>query len=178
MARQSRRTSSRRRKTRTRQHVIADLSLHHVAGPVLRAGFTIEAQHHDYGIDAHIETFDTAGAAENGMIFLQLKATDTIDTYRLANGDFSFPMDMRDPDYWAREPYPAYLVLYDAQGDVAYWLYIQSYLQTQNIAAVGMLQTTLSLHIPRSQIVGVRTPAEWRQHKAEVISRIGSNLHD
>jgi hypothetical protein len=68
------------RKLRTREHVIADLSLHHLSGPVFRAGFTIEAHHMDYGIDAHIETFDADGAVENGLIFVQLKATDNIET--------------------------------------------------------------------------------------------------
>jgi hypothetical protein len=172
-----RRRSLRRRKLRTREHVIADWSLHHVSGPVLRAGFTIEAHRMDYGIDAHIETFDADGAVENGLIFLQLKATDNIGSHRLANGDLSFPMEKSDLDYWAKEPYPAYLVLYDAQSDVAYWLYIQNYLRTQQIDVDTLTSATLSLHIPGTQIVGAGTPAQWRQHKADVISRIGDNLH-
>lgn len=112
MAQQRRTKSPRRRKLRTREHVIADLSLHYVSGPVLRAGFTIEAHHADYGIDAHIERFDADGAVENGLIFVQLKATDSIEIYRLENGDLSFPMEKRDLDYWSKEPYLAYLVLY------------------------------------------------------------------
>jgi hypothetical protein len=86
-------------------------------------------------------------------------------------------MAKRDLDYWTKEPYPAYLVLYDAQSDVAYWLYLQNYLRAQEID-VGMLTSaTLSLHIPRTQIVEARAPARWRQHKADVISRIGDNPH-
>jgi Domain of unknown function (DUF4365) len=177
MAQSRRRRSPRRRKSRTRQHVIADLSLHHLSGPVLRAGFTIEAHYADYGIDAHIETFDADGAVENGLIFVQLKATDNIETYRLENGDLSFPMEKRDLDYWAKEPYPAYLVLYDAQGDVAYWLYIQNYLGTQEIDVTMVTSASLSLHIPKAQSIEAGTPAQWRQHKADVISRMGDNLH-
>jgi hypothetical protein len=116
MAQSSGTRSPRRRKSRTREHIIAELSLHHLSGLVLRAGFTIEAHHADYGIDAHIETFDADGAVENGLIFAQLKVTDNIEAYRLENADLSFPMEKRDLDYWAKEPYPAYLVLYDAQG--------------------------------------------------------------
>src|SRR6266566_9255964 len=71
------RRSPRQRKLRTREHVIADLSLYHLSGPVLRAGFTIEA---------------------HGLIFVQLKATDNIETCRLTNGDLSFPIDIRDLD--------------------------------------------------------------------------------
>jgi hypothetical protein len=178
MAPRRRTKSPRRRKSRTREHIIADLSLHHVSGPVLRAGFTIGAHHADYGIDAHIETFDADGAVENGLIFVQLKATDHIETYRLANGDLSFPVEKRDLDYWAKEPYPAYLVLYDAQADIAYWLYIQNYLRTQKIDADMLTSASLSLHIPKEQTVQAGTPAQWRQHKADVISRIGDNLHE
>jgi hypothetical protein len=109
----SKRTSKKprkKRKIRTRDHVIADLSFHHVTGPILRAGFTIEVPRVDYGIDAHVETFTAEGLAENGTIFLQLKATDNISSYRVENGDLSFPMDTRDLDYWAKEHFPAYQI--------------------------------------------------------------------
>jgi hypothetical protein len=36
-------------KIRTREHVIADLGLHHVEGHVLRCGFTLQRIHSDYG---------------------------------------------------------------------------------------------------------------------------------
>ncbi len=167
----------RRRKSRTREHVIADLSLHFVAGYVLRAGYTIEAHYQDYGIDAHIETFDGDGEVENGLIFVQLKATDTIARYRMGDGDLSFPMETRDLNYWAKEPYPAYLVLYDAPADAAYWLYIQKYLADHAIDVALVESTSLSLHIPNAQTLEPGTPALWRQHKADVISKTGGNLH-
>jgi hypothetical protein len=179
--RRSRSPRSRRppqqRKLRTRDHVIADLSLHHLSGFVLRAGFTIEAHHVDYGIDAHIETFDANGEIENGLIFVQLKATDNIETYRLTDGDLSFPMDIRDLDYWTKEPYPAYLVLYDAERDIAYWVYIQNYLETQAVNLSGVQSASLSLHIPSTQTVQAGTPARWRQHKADALSRMGEIPH-
>jgi hypothetical protein len=80
-------------------------------------------------------------------------------------------------DYWSKEPYPAYLVLYDAQGDLAYWLYIQNYLTTHNIEVTKLTSASLSLHIPQVQMVEPGTPAQWRQDKADVVSRIGGNLH-
>lgn len=166
-----------RRKLRTREHIIADLSLHHLSGPVLRAGFTIEAHHTDYGIDAHIETFDKDGAVENGLIFVQLKATDDIKNYRLENGDISFPMDTRDLNYWVKEPYPAYLVVYDAKADLANWLYIQNHLMAQGIDPAALPTLSLSLRMPSAQIVVADTPAQWRRQKEQVISRMGENLH-
>ena len=46
------------RKKRTREHVIADLSAHHVAGHILRCGFTAEHIIHDYGIDVFMTTYN------------------------------------------------------------------------------------------------------------------------
>jgi hypothetical protein len=39
------------RKTRTREHVIADLAVNHVERQVLLCGFTLERIVHDYGLD-------------------------------------------------------------------------------------------------------------------------------
>ena len=67
------RPSPDRRKRRTREHVIADLSINHVERFVLRAGCTAERTKHDYGIDLLMETFNVAGEPENGQVLFQLK---------------------------------------------------------------------------------------------------------
>ena len=64
------------RKRRTREHVIADLAVHHVEGHVLRCGFTVERVVHDYGVDLYLTTYNAAGEVESGLVLLQLKATD------------------------------------------------------------------------------------------------------
>jgi len=64
------------RKKRTREHVIADLSVNHVERFILRCGFSVERVFHDYGLDLYMSTYDSAGEAENGMVLFQLKATD------------------------------------------------------------------------------------------------------
>src|SRR5262245_34338564 len=63
------------RKRRTREHVIADRSVHHVEGFVLRCGWTVERTRHDYGIDLFRETYHVDGEVENGWVSFQLKAT-------------------------------------------------------------------------------------------------------
>jgi Domain of unknown function (DUF4365) len=177
MSKRTSRKPRKKRKIRTRDHVIADLSFHHVTGPILRAGFTIEVPRVDYGIDAHVETFTAEGLAENGTIFLQLKATDNISTYRVENGDLSFPMDTRDLDYWAKEPFPTYLILYDAKADVAFWLYIQNYLETEGIDVATIPTKSVSFRIPAAQTVQADTPGRWRQHKSDVISNMARIPH-
>src|SRR2546423_3625650 len=65
-----------RKKRRTREHVIADLSVNHVERQALLAGFAVQRIVRDYGIDLFIATYDPAGDVENGEIRIQLKATD------------------------------------------------------------------------------------------------------
>ena len=65
-----------RRKRRTREHVLADLSANHVERHALLCGYSVERRVHDYGIDLTILTYDTDGNVENGQILVQLKATD------------------------------------------------------------------------------------------------------
>jgi Domain of unknown function (DUF4365) len=66
------------RKRRTREHVIADLSVHHVEGFVLRCGWTVERKRHDYGLDLYMQTYNGDGETENGWVWFQLKATDSL----------------------------------------------------------------------------------------------------
>lgn len=46
------------RKQRTRQHVIADLSVHYVEGFVLAEGHTVQRLGPDYGYDLFVFTYD------------------------------------------------------------------------------------------------------------------------
>ena len=115
-----------RRKRRTREHVIADLSVHHVEGHVLRCGWVVERVAHDYGIDLELHTFDRSGQVQEGEVLLQIKATDRLRR-RSGETPVSFRVDRRDVVRWRAELFPVILILFDARKDVAYWLYVQSY---------------------------------------------------
>jgi hypothetical protein len=49
------------RKQRTRQHVIADLSVHYVEAFILEAGHTTQQLECDYGYDLLMFTYDERG---------------------------------------------------------------------------------------------------------------------
>jgi hypothetical protein len=68
-----------KRKRRTREHVIADLAMNHIERQVLLCGHTLQRTVHDYGLDAILTTFNSRGEAENGLVWLQVKATDHPD---------------------------------------------------------------------------------------------------
>lgn len=58
------------RKIRTREHVIAAMSLHHVAYIVAKAGYVLDASIVNYGFDGLVTTFDLDGGIESGYICL------------------------------------------------------------------------------------------------------------
>src|SRR5262245_39472143 len=97
------------RKRRTRQHIIADLSVHHVEGFILEEGHTAERTTSDYGYDLVMRTFDEFGFAETGTVHFQLKATETT---RSSGSDLVYDVDIRDYNLWKHEEMPVILVLY------------------------------------------------------------------
>jgi hypothetical protein len=164
------------RKRRTRAHIIADLSFHHVAYQIAKCGFSIEAIRSDYGYDLSIFTYDARGEIENGNIFVQLKATDHIEKYK-KKAEFSFRISKKDLDLWQREPFPVYLILFDTVSETAYWLYLQEYLQRNGITTAKMKRNSLGVPFNAAQIVDKKSVRTWRANKAKVLAKIGSIRH-
>lgn len=112
-------------KQRTREPIIADLSVNHAERAFLLAGYTIDRVFADYGYDLIIRTFDDAGHLEPGLIYVQMKASDAPEYSQ--NGDFvTVRVDERDDAAWRRETFPVALIFYDAGCDAAYYAHYQS----------------------------------------------------
>jgi hypothetical protein len=140
------------KKRRTREHVIADMSVNHVERFIFRCGWTVERTRHDYGIDLVMDTYNVNGEVENGRITFQLKATDALQ--RSADGKVIFVrLEWRDLLFWLNEMMPVILVLYDAQADQAYWLYVQEYFRQQQWGERARAATTVSVRIPAGNIL-------------------------
>ncbi len=114
------------RKQRTRQHVIADLSAHHVEGYILEEGHTAQRLSSEYSYDLLLRTFDEQGYPEAGLVYIQLKATESLQAIGSA---YVFDVDIRDYHLWIREELPVILILFDATRRKAYWLDVQRYFQ-------------------------------------------------
>ncbi len=85
------------RKRRTRQHVIADLSIHHVEGFILEEGHTVQRLGSDYGYDLIMWTFDVEGYPEKDQVYFQVKAaTNLLER----GGDYVYDLDIRDYNLW------------------------------------------------------------------------------
>src|SRR6266404_7953152 len=88
------------RKRRTRQHVIADLSVHHVERFILEEGHTAQRLSSDYSYDLLLRTFDEAGYAEPGLVYIQLKAAESLQA---VGSEYVFDVDIRDYHLWIDE---------------------------------------------------------------------------
>jgi hypothetical protein len=171
----SQKTPAHHRKRRTREHVIADLSVHHVEGIILRAGFTAQRTVVDYGFDLWMETFDEEGGIESDYIRLQVKASDKLREYELAQkGVFSFQISASDYDYWKGSLLPVLFILYDAKLGEAYWMEIHDFAQSQSEPIKGQ---SVQMHAPRHQIFGVQTLYLMRERKLEILHQSRKTKH-
>jgi hypothetical protein len=159
-------------KTRTREHIIADLAVHHVEGVILRCGHVAERVHEDYGYDLLMTTFGEEGKVDPGQVRIQVKATDQLNV-RQDVGTTSIRVDRRDLRLWIREIDPVVLVVYDAQGDRAFWLYMQPYLEQRSRRGY-FGDGKITVRIPTKNRVNrraIKQFARWRDANREIAVR-------
>ena len=160
----------RKRKQRTREHIIADLSVNHVERLALKCGYVVQRPSPDYGFDLRLETFTDQGEFEEEYVSFQLKATDDISRLELTREDcFSVPISTKDYRLWRKAVMPVFLILYDAVMEEAYWLHIQDYEDTHKPEIKG---DTINLRIPRPQVLGVQILRMMRQRKNQRVEQI------
>lgn len=124
----------------------------------------------DYGYDAQLHTYTEAGEYENGTVYIQLKATDNLESYRLKSGTLSFPLDRRDLELWLNQILPVILVLFEAQQERAYWLYLQQYFAQQQKSLDSFQTDTVSVHLQKP--VNLEAIKQWRDSKNAVLLQI------
>jgi Domain of unknown function (DUF4365) len=163
------------RKTRTREHVIADLSINHVERQLLLCGGSVERIHHDYGYDLTMTSFNAQGEIEGGHVYLQVKATDNLPL--LADEKtISWVVSRRDLLLWLPEDYPVILVVYDARRDRGYWLDMQAYFRGYSHADLFLVGQTINVHLPATNRLGRRSVRRIIQNKNDIRSRLQSRV--
>jgi hypothetical protein len=159
-----------KRARRTREHIIADLSVNHIEYHALKCGYSVEKFESDYGYDLEIFTYDRQGEFENGTIFVQAKATDHIDKYRIKGG-YSKTFDKGHIEQWSKEPFPVILVFYDAQREIGYWTYLQASVEKGNIT-LDSNQGSFVVHFSDRNVVGSADVEQWKDYKDEVLKQV------
>lgn len=152
------------RKRRTREHVIADLSINYLERHVLNCGWSLDRFQHDYGLDAHIRTFDQHGQIEHGMIYVQVKARSRPALDR-SGANIVVDLDARDIDLWLQIPEPVILVVFNGLTRQSCWLHVQAALADR--PRLRAARTVRAL-IPRAQRLDDRAIRLFRRMKAGV----------
>jgi hypothetical protein len=150
------------RKQRTREHVIADLSVNHVERFILDEGHTAQRVEKDYGYDLFLFTYDQQGYPEPGLVCLQLKAAETLQAL---GSDYVFDLDIRDYNLWMLERWPVILILFEASRRRAYWLHIQRYFREDVARLPRKGVKTVRVRVPKRQVVNRRAIATLRDLK-------------
>jgi hypothetical protein len=154
------------RKRRTRQHVIADLGVHHVIGFLLDSGHTAQSLAHDYGYDLIAWTYDKNGYAEPGSLLFQVKASDSL---QVVGTDYVFDLDIRDYNLWMQEEMPVILILFDASRRRAYWASLQDYFRKDPSHRPKTGARTVRVKISMGQRVNRPAIERMRQLKLQVV---------
>ena len=147
------------RKRRTREHIIADLSVNHAERFILRSGHVADRIFFDYGYDLTIRTFDTNGEVERDFFYLQLKASDN-PIFVENRTAIAVRVDEGDLQAWQEERVPVVLILYHVNADTAYWVHIQEVVN-------NALRTTI--HIPITQRFDETAVEILRQRKNAIV---------
>jgi hypothetical protein len=157
------------RKQRTREHVIADLSVNHVERLALEQGHTAQRVASDYGYDLVMWTFDGRGYVEPGSVLIQIKAAEVLPT---VGEEYTFDADVRDYNLWMREETPVILILYEATRRRAYWLFIQDYFASVSARRPRGESKTIRVRVPKSQTLTRRSIDAIRNFKNGRLYRI------
>ncbi|KAM3107012.1 DUF4365 domain-containing protein [Phormidesmis sp. 146-33] len=156
--------------------IIANLSENYVERFVLLCGYSCERITYDYGIDLIIFTYDSNGEIENGQIFVQLKATDTLKVL----GDkttLPFTLKRSDLELWLKEPMPWILIVYDAQTDVAYWLYVQAYFEQLTISDLPQTGETVTVYLSKQNILDQEAIRTFARYRDIVLQQLQGVIH-
>lgn len=156
-------------KQRTREHVIADLSVNHVERFALRCGFAVRRIVPDYGLDLEVITFDERGYREDGQVWMQVKATDNVKKSRDGK-TASIRIERRDVLAWIKEAYPAIFVLYDAAGDLAYYLPIKEHFGGHDIFE-RLSGATVTVQIPTENKMSEMAMHEFARTKKAMLPK-------
>ena len=164
-------------KRRTREHIIADLSVNFVERQILLCGFICQRIAQDYGIDLEVTTFSRKGDVEEGKILMQLKASDRL-RLRPEQATFSFRIARTDLVHWLAQPMPVILVVYDARKNVAYWLYVQSYFRKRTDFNLFTAGKTVTVQVATANVVVPAAIRKFARFRNRILEQTREVIHD
>jgi hypothetical protein len=64
------------------------------------------------------------------------------------------------------------LIVYDAQADLAYWLYIQAFFEAQPEFDISRAGDIMTVHLPTSNIVNQAVIRQFARYKENILTQI------
>ncbi len=144
--------------------------------PILLCGYTMEGIVKDYGLDLAMYTYNAQGELEDGVVYFQVKATDALKL-RSRGQTVAFRLDRADLESWATWADPVILVVYDAQADVAYWLYVQDYMERMPARPRRRLGATVTVYLPRTNVLNCEAVRRFARFRDAVQSQTRGVSH-
>ena len=105
---------------RPREHIVGDLARAEVQRLCLENGWACDPVQSDYGEDLLVQT-QLDGEMDPFRIWIQVKGTGKPESYRLASGDFSYPVSVDLALKWMRSREVILFVLWDVTQKIGYW---------------------------------------------------------
>ena len=106
---------------RPREHVTGDLVRAEVQRLGLENGWACDVVQSDYGEDLLIQT-QLDGKMDPFRMWIQVKGTEKPESYKLASGDFSYPVSVDLALKWIRSREIILFVLWDLTQKKGYWV--------------------------------------------------------
>src|SRR5262249_31767129 len=142
----------------------------------LLCGYAVQKVVPDYGIDLVLYTYDENGEAENGTVSFQVKATESLPLLQ-DQQTIAFPIRRADLDYWLAETLPVILIVYDAQEETAFWLYLQAYFEQQADVNPRLVGNTLTLYLNRDNVVDPAAMRQFAAFKTRILEQRRGIIH-
>jgi hypothetical protein len=147
-----------------------------VVRQALLCGFSVERTQHDYGIDLVLNTYNSKGEIETGLILVQVKATDRLK--RLATDSaIRVRLERTHLNAWLKELMPVVVIVYDAQAGVSYWLYVQAYFEAEQVLRRAGAGRSVTVHIPRSNLLDPAAIRRLAGYKNAIIAQTAGRIH-
>ncbi|AFY84321.1 DUF4365 domain-containing protein [Oscillatoria acuminata] len=115
----------------------------------------------DYGIDAHVEVVEN-NTATGQLIALQIKSGKSWFKEKATNS-FIFRGKREHLEYWQKHSLPVIVVLYDDEGQVAYW-------QSVNSSNVQKTDKAWKLIIPFEQQINIKSLEKIKDFSKKLVA--------
>jgi hypothetical protein len=90
--------------------------------------------------------------------------------------EIKFGISKRDVLTWESEPFPAYLVVFDAAQRKSYSIYLQQYFAIAGISSTAMTSASIDVRLPQKE-VDETTIQGWRADKNAILTQMGAVTH-